>query len=31
MYELLDHYLGLPKDSWPEKVSADRKKRVQKL
>jgi hypothetical protein len=29
MYELLDHYLGLPKDSWPEKISADRKKRVQ--
>jgi CubicO group peptidase (beta-lactamase class C family) len=29
MYELLDHYLGLPQDSWPEKISADRKKRVQ--
>ena len=29
MYELLDHYLGLPKDTWPEKISADRKQRVQ--
>jgi CubicO group peptidase (beta-lactamase class C family) len=29
MYELLDHYLGLPKGSWPEKISADRTKRVQ--
>ena len=22
MYELLDHYLGLPRDSWPEKLHA---------
>ena len=29
MYELLDHYLGLPKDTWPEKVLAERQKRVQ--
>jgi Domain of unknown function (DUF3471) len=29
MYELLDHYLGLPKDSWPEKVAAERHQRVQ--
>ena len=29
MYELLDHYLGLPKDSWPEKITADRRQRVQ--
>jgi CubicO group peptidase (beta-lactamase class C family) len=29
MYELLDHYLGLPKDTWPEKITADRKTRVQ--
>jgi hypothetical protein len=29
MYELLDHYLGLPKDTWPEKITADRHQRVQ--
>ncbi len=29
MYELLDHYLGLPKDSWPEKITAEGQKRVQ--
>jgi CubicO group peptidase (beta-lactamase class C family) len=29
MYELLDHYLGLPKDSWPEKIAAERHQRVQ--
>ena len=29
MYELLDHYLGLPKDTWPEKIVAERQKRVQ--
>ncbi len=22
MYELLDHYLGLPKAGWPEKIRA---------
>lgn len=29
MYELLDHYLGLPKDRWPEKIMAQRQQRVQ--
>ena len=29
MYELLDHYLGLPKDTWPEKIVAERQQRVQ--
>ncbi len=29
MYELLDHYLGLPKDTWPEKILAQRQQRVQ--
>jgi len=29
MYELLDHYLGLPADSWPEKVRAEKTHRVQ--
>jgi CubicO group peptidase (beta-lactamase class C family) len=29
MYELLDHYLGLPADTWPEKLSADKHQRVQ--
>ena len=29
MYELLDHYLGLPADTLPEKLSADKKQRVQ--
>lgn len=29
MYELLDHYLGLPKDSWPEKITAQKHERVQ--
>jgi CubicO group peptidase (beta-lactamase class C family) len=29
MYELLDHYLGLPADSWPEKVRAEKIQRVQ--
>jgi CubicO group peptidase (beta-lactamase class C family) len=29
MYELLDHYLGIPKDSWPEKIIAERRQRVQ--
>jgi CubicO group peptidase (beta-lactamase class C family) len=29
MYELLDHYLGLPKDTWPEKIVAERQHRVQ--
>jgi len=26
MYELLDHYLGLPKDEWPEKLHAYKQK-----
>ena len=29
MYELLDHYLGLPADTWPEKLRADKTQRVQ--
>ena len=29
MYELLDHYLGIPKDTWPEKILAERQQRVQ--
>jgi CubicO group peptidase (beta-lactamase class C family) len=29
MYELLDHYLGLPADSWPEKIKADKTQRIQ--
>ncbi|HEX3948904.1 MAG TPA: serine hydrolase [Steroidobacteraceae bacterium] len=29
MYELLDHYLGLPKEGWPEKISAQKHERVQ--
>lgn len=29
MYELLDHYLGLPKDSWPEKITAQKHERIQ--
>jgi hypothetical protein len=29
MYELLDHYVGLPKDSWPEKIRAQKHERVQ--
>ncbi|MDP9008729.1 MAG: serine hydrolase [Pseudomonadota bacterium] len=29
MYELLDHYLGLPADSWPEKLRAEKTQRVQ--
>jgi CubicO group peptidase (beta-lactamase class C family) len=28
MYELLDHYLGLPKAGWPEKYDAIKKERV---
>lgn len=28
MYELLDHYLGLPKDDWPAKLSAYKKQKV---
>ena len=28
MYELLDHYLGLPRDSWPEKLHAFRQQRT---
>ena len=27
MYELLDHYLGLPRDNWPEKLHAFRLER----
>lgn len=27
MYELLDHYLGLPRDTWPEKLHAFRLER----
>ena len=27
MYELLDHYLGLPRDTWPEKLHAFRQER----
>jgi CubicO group peptidase (beta-lactamase class C family) len=29
MYELLDHYLGLPADTWPEKIRAQKAQRVQ--
>jgi CubicO group peptidase (beta-lactamase class C family) len=29
MYELLDHYLGLPADTWPEKLRAEKTQRVQ--
>jgi len=29
MYELLDHYLGLPADTWPEKIRAQKTQRVQ--
>ncbi len=29
MYELLDHYLGLPTDTWPEKFTAYKRQRVQ--
>jgi Domain of unknown function (DUF3471)/Beta-lactamase len=29
MYELLDHYLDQPKDTWPEKIVAERQRRVQ--
>jgi CubicO group peptidase (beta-lactamase class C family) len=29
MYELLDHYLNLPADSWPEKLRAEKAQRVQ--
>jgi CubicO group peptidase (beta-lactamase class C family) len=29
MYELLDHYLGLPKDTWPEKIRAQKQERIQ--
>jgi len=29
MYELLDHYLGLPKGTWPEKFTAYKRERVQ--
>ena len=29
MYELLDHYLGLPKGNWPEKYHAFRKARTE--
>lgn len=28
MYELLDHYLGLPKDDWPAKLIAYKKQKV---
>jgi CubicO group peptidase (beta-lactamase class C family) len=28
MYELLDHYLGLPRENWPEKLSAFKQERV---
>jgi hypothetical protein len=28
IYELLDHYLGLPSSGWPEKFMAAKKKRV---
>src|SRR5579863_3230504 len=28
MYELLDHYLGLPKDTWPEKFRALKRQRL---
>ena len=28
MYELLDHYLGLPRDSWPEKLREFRQTRL---
>jgi len=28
MYELLDHYLGLPRDTWPEKLHAFRMERT---
>ena len=28
MYELLDHYLGLPRDTWPEKLHAFREQRT---
>ena len=27
MYELLDHYLGLPRDTWPEKLNSFRQQR----
>lgn len=29
MYELLDHYLGLPAQDWPEKLIAYKKKRIE--
>lgn len=29
MYELLDHYLGLPRDTWPEKLHDFRQQRTQ--
>jgi CubicO group peptidase (beta-lactamase class C family) len=29
MYELLDHYLGLPADTWPEKIRAQKTQRIQ--
>ncbi len=29
MYELLDHYLGLPREDWPTRLSAYKQRRVQ--
>lgn len=31
MYELLDHYLGLPAENWPEKYAAYKKRRIDEV